>query len=231
MLVIASRICASVGRGLSFRNAAAVMIQPADTVPYNDAAMADTAKHIAAVLLAAGAGSRFGGDKLLHPLEDGVAISAHAARNLLAVLPDVVAVVRWGDFPLYEMLEQEGCRVTMFQGAARGMGASLAHGVAEARGADGWIIALADMPRVPAAVIRSIAAALEEGALIAAPVHRGERGHPVGFSAKLRDELLALDGDTGARAVLDRQRQHIRLIDCADPGVLFDVDRKSDLAP
>ena len=198
---------------------------------YNGRAMNQRTKRIAAVLLAAGAGSRFGGDKLLHPLADGVAISAHAARNLLAVLPDVVAVVRWGDFPLYEMLEQEGCQVTMFQGAARGMGASLAHGVGQARDADGWIIALADMPRVPPAVITRIATALEEGAVIAAPAHGGERGHPVGFGAQLRDELLALDGDTGARAVLEKHRERIRLIDCADPGVLFDVDRKSDLGP
>jgi molybdenum cofactor cytidylyltransferase len=192
--------------------------------------MADNVKHITAILLAAGAGTRFGGDKLLHPLDDGVAIAAHAARNLLAVLPDVVAVVRWGDFPLYDMLEQEGCRVTMFQGAARGMGASLAHGVGEARGADGWIIALADMPRVQVQVIRDIAAALEEGALIVTPVHDGERGHPVGFSAQLREELLALDGDTGARAVLQRHAADVRAIECGDAGVLMDVDRREDVA-
>ena len=192
--------------------------------------MADNVKHIAAVLLAAEAFPRSGGDKLLHPLGDGVAIAAHAARNLLAVLPDVVAVVRWGDFPLYEMLEQEGCRVTMFQGAARGMGASLAHGVGEARSADGWIIALADMPRVPTALIGEIAEALEKGASIVAPVHDGERGHPVGFSAKLRDELLALDGDTGARAVLQRHAADVQTIECSDSGVLLDVDRREDVA-
>src|SRR5262245_25416049 len=192
--------------------------------------MADRSKHITAVLLAAGAGSRFGGDKLLHPLADGVAIAAHAARNLLAVVPDVVAIVRWGDFPLYDTLEQEGCRVTMFQGAARGMGASLAHGVGEARNADGWVIALADMPRVPQAVIKDIMAALEDGALIAAPVHGRERGHPVGFSAQLRDELLALDGDSGARAVLQRHAADVRSIECGDPGVLLDVDKREDLA-
>jgi len=192
--------------------------------------MADRAHPIAGVLLAAGAGTRFGGDKLLHPLPDGVAIAAHSARNLLAVVPDVVAVVRWGDFPLSDMLEQEGCRVTMFQGAARGMGASLAHGVGEARGAGGWIVALADMPRVPGAVIRDILAALADGALIAAPVHRGERGHPVGFSARLRGELLALDGDTGARTVIERHRAEIRFIESAEPGVLLDVDRREDLA-
>ncbi len=182
------------------------------------------------VLLAAGSGTRFGGDKLLHPLEDGVAIAAHSARNLQAVLPDVVAVVRWGDFPLYDMLEQEGCQVSMFQSAARGMGASLAHAVAQARNADGWVVALADMPRILPDTIRKITEALQLGALIAAPVYRGERGHPVGFGAAMREELLALDGDQGARAAVERHRDAVRLIECDDAGVLLDVDRKTDLA-
>ena len=191
--------------------------------------MPTESKTIAAILLAAGAGTRFGGDKLLHPLEDGVAIAAHAARRLLAAVPDVTAVVRWGDFPLYDMLEQEGCHVTMFQGAERGMGASLAHGVAQARGASGWIVALADMPRIAPGTIRAIVEAMRQGAEIAAPVYKGERGHPVGFGASLRDELLKLDGDLGARVVVERHSDSVRLIECDDPGVLFDVDRKSDL--
>lgn len=186
-------------------------------------------KNIAGILLAAGAGSRFGGEKLLHPLEDGVAIAAHAARSLLAATSDVVAVVRWGDFPLYDMLEQEGCQVTMFQGAARGMGASLAHGVAQARGADGWVVALADMPRISPDTMRAVMAALEEGALIAAPVCKGERGHPVGFGAALREELLALDGDQGARTVVERHRDALKLVECEDEGIFYDIDRKADL--
>ncbi len=190
--------------------------------------MADQ-KLIAGILLAAGSGSRFGGEKLLHPLEDGVAIAAHAARNLVAATADVIAVVRWGDFPLYDMLEQEGCQVTMFQGAARGMGASLAHGIGQARGADGWVIALADMPRIAPATIRRIIGALEAGATMVAPAYGAERGHPVGFGAALRDELLALDGDQGARAVLERHRDAVKLIECADRNVLYDIDRKSDL--
>jgi molybdenum cofactor cytidylyltransferase len=191
--------------------------------------MARDRKAIAAILLAAGAGRRFGGDKLLHPLEDGVAIAAHAARNLLAATPEVIAVVRWGDFPLYDMLEQEGCQVTMFQGAARGMGASLAHGIAQARGADGWVVALADMPRIAPQTIQKMIDALESGASIAAPVYQGRRGHPVAFASSLRDELLALDGDEGARAVIERHRGELKAIECDDPNVLYDIDSKNDL--
>ncbi len=182
-----------------------------------------------AVLLAAGAGSRFGGDKLVHPLDDGVAIAAHAARNLMAAGLDVVAVVRRGDFPLYDLLEQEGCRVTMFDDAARGMGASLAHGIAQARDAAGWIVALADMPRIRPETIRRIADELAAGAAIVAPVHNGERGHPVGFAARFRSELVALSGDSGARDVVARHRDAVKLIVCDDSGVLFDVDRKADV--
>lgn len=184
---------------------------------------------VSGILLAAGAATRFGGGKLLHPLEDGVAIGARAARNLLAVTGEVIAVVRWGDFPLSDMLDEEGCHVTMFRDATRGMGASLAHGVSRARDADGWIVALADMPRIAPETMRKIAAALEEGAQIVAPSYKGERGHPVGFAAALRDELLALDGDRGARAILERHRDAVKIIECDDPGVLYDIDRKSDL--
>ena len=193
--------------------------------------MAQAEKNIVGILLAAGTGSRFGVDKLLHPLPDGIAIAAHAARNLIAAGLPVTAVVRPGDFPLADMLEQEGCAVTVCAGAARGMGASLAHAIASERGADGWVVALADMPGIAPDTIRAVAAATTQGALIAAPCYGNQRGHPVAFNAALGSELAALDGDQGARAVLDRHRDALRLIDCEDPGVLYDIDRKSDVKP
>src|SRR5918993_422676 len=107
-----------------------------------------SAMNILAVLLAGGAGTRFGGGKLIHPMDDGSAIAAHAARNLIAAGLDVIAVTRPGDFPLADVLEQEGCMVTPCPDASRGMGHTLAHGIAHAREAAGWVIALADMPRV-----------------------------------------------------------------------------------
>lgn len=184
---------------------------------------------IVALLLAAGAGTRFGGAKLLHPLEDGVAIAAHAARNLLAAGLDVTAVLRPGDFPLSDMLEQEGCHVTFCADAARGMGHSLAHGVGAVRDAAGWLVALADMPRIRAETLGQVKAALDAGALIAAPAYRGERGHPVGFGARLREELLRLSGDNGARTLIERHRDAVTLVDCDDPGTILDIDRRADL--
>jgi molybdenum cofactor cytidylyltransferase len=185
--------------------------------------------NISAILLAAGLGSRFGGDKLLHPLADGTPIGVQAARNLLAVVPDVVAVVRPGDFPLADLLEQEGCHVTVCQHAARGMGASLAHGVALRRGAEGWVIALADMPLIKSATIAAVARELEAGRDLVAPAFRGERGHPVGFGRRFAAQLLALDGDAGARDIISAHKHELTPVECDDPGILQDVDRREDL--
>ena len=191
---------------------------------------------IAGILLAAGAGSRFGngaysgGGKLLHPL-DGVPIGVRAARNLLAAGLLVTAVVRPDSEELAHLLQSEGVDVSVCADAADGMGVSLSHAIAHTREAAGWVVALADMPRIRPETIHQIADAVRMGALIAAPEYRGERGHPVGFSAALRDELLACHGDEGARAAIKRHYAEIRLIPVDDGGVVFDIDRKEDVPP
>lgn len=182
-----------------------------------------------AILLAAGQGSRFGADKLAHPMADGVAIAVHAARNLLAAGLPVLAVVRPHDSRLAALLEGAGCAVTPCADAGSGMGHSLAHGVRQAAGARGWIVALGDMPSIRPETISRVADALARGASIAAPAFHGERGHPVGFSAQHGPELTRLAGDAGARAVLQAHRDAVTLVDVDDPGVLYDVDRRTDL--
>ena len=183
---------------------------------------------IAGILLAAGAGSRFGGGKLLHPL-DGVAIGVRSARNMMAADLPVTAVVRPGNEELVRLLQSEGVTVTVCSNAADGMGVSLAHAIAQTREAAGWVVALADMPRIRPDTIRQVADTLKQGAVIAAPEYRGERGHPVGLNASLLDELLMLRGDEGARAVIMKHRTQQRLLACDDPGVVYDIDSRADL--
>jgi molybdenum cofactor cytidylyltransferase len=191
---------------------------------------------IVGILLAAGEGSRFGGDKLLAPMpadngaeSPGVPLGAVAGSRLVDALPDAIAVVRPRDVRLSACLSAVGLRVVRCANADEGMGASLACGVTAARDADGWVIALADMPWIASATIRAIAAALAGGADIAAPSYRGERGHPVGFARRHYGTLAALTGDTGARSLIERSLSRITWIDVDDAGVLRDVDTRSQL--
>ena len=184
---------------------------------------------IVGILLAAGSASRFGGGKLLAPLEDGTPLGVRALINLIACVDSVVAVVRPGDQALARALSDHGAKVAVCPYAANGMGQSLAWAIRATPLAKGWVIALADMPWIDIATTRRIADALERGAALVAASHQGVRGHPVGFLRHFYAELAALSGDEGAKALVRRHARELQLIETDDAGVSRDVDTPTDL--
>lgn len=183
------------------------------------------------ILLAAGFGRRFDPagtrNKLLEVLPDGRTVAWRSARTLAAALPDSVAVVRPGNPELAEELRRGGCRVVEAPDADAGMGVALRAGVAACPDARGWVVALADMPWLPMELVRAVALTITAPDTIAAPWRDGQRGHPVGFGAAWREELLKLDGDEGARALLKEQPVTRILTD--DDGAFRDIDTLADL--
>ena len=190
-----------------------------------------------AIVLAGGAGARFGGGKLTHPwrggaLIDGALAAAFAApvRSVTVVTgadPGVEAAVR-------RFAESAGetarLRVVHCPGHAEGMGVTLRTGIASLPpDAEGAFVFLGDMPRIPASVLPALASALAVGALAAAPVFKSQRGHPVLFSSALFAELTSLWGDEGARYVLKGLGDRLSLVEARDSGVLFDIDSSADL--
>ena len=186
--------------------------------------------HARALLLAGGRSTRFGAAKLLVPFR-GRPLVAHAAGALVEAGLHPFAVVGLGQAALASALEDLGCEVLETDRVERGMGASLSAGVEATAEAPGWIVALADMPLVLPGTIRAVNAALASGAAIAVPVERasGRRGHPVGFAASMRGSLLALDGDVGARGILEAHAGEVVTVPVDDAGIVADVDTAEDL--
>lgn len=108
-----------------------------------------------------------------------------------------------------------------------GMGDSIACGVAATPGASGWLVLPADLPLVQAGTLLQVAQALSTHTVVV-PAWQGERGHPVGFATACRDGLLALSGDRGARAVVQRHGAYVLAVD--DAGCVLDVDTPEALA-
>ena len=186
---------------------------------------------IVGLLLAAGSATRFGSDKLRHALPHGVPIAVQAARHLKLEIARVVAVVRPDSPELKANLESEGCEVVVCENAAEGMGASLACAARAAGEADGYLIALGDMPFVRRTTIAAVRDALAAGAPLAAPYFRARRGHPVALSKKFLNPLLALKGDAGAKQLLEANERQLVKIPVGDPGTIRDIDTLDDLAP
>ena len=185
--------------------------------------------NVIGLLLAAGSASRFGADKLRHELPHGVPIAVQSARHLRAEATRVIAVVRSAE--MGTLLRNEGCETVVFENASEGMGASLACAARAAGRAEGYLVALADMPFIRQTSIAAVRAALEKGAPLAAPYFRGRRGHPVGIGGAFFDSLLDLRGDEGAKRLLEENQGKLVKIPVGDPGVIRDIDTPNDLAP
>jgi molybdenum cofactor cytidylyltransferase len=184
---------------------------------------------IQGVLLAAGSASRFGGGKLLHPLPDGTPLGIASYRNLKAACPHVIVVVRESDETLRRLFEIEDAALVICHDASKGLSRSLIAGIRASENADGWLIALADMPFVLPATIEKLVAKLATGSAIVLPAYGGRRGNPVGLDRRHREALLALQGDEGARSIVKRYATETDVIECDDPGILRDIDTRADL--
>lgn len=112
-----------------------------------------------------------------------------------------------------------------------GMGDSIAAAVRATAGAGGWLVLPGDLPLIEPAALLRVAAGLGRAAVVL-PQHGGVRGHPVGFAATCRDELLALSGEAGAAAIVQSRRRAGQVLELAldGPGCVTDIDTLDDLA-
>ncbi|ASA31823.1 NTP transferase domain-containing protein [Pseudomonas aeruginosa] len=187
------------------------------------------ADEVLCLVLAAGQGRRFGSDKRLARLADGTTLLAASVARAREAFAEVRVVVRAGETPASLGLPAQQ-RLVHSLDASSGMGHSLAAGVAAARNSPARAIAvlLGDMPWIAADTLERLAAMATPEAIVF-PLYDGQRGHPVLFGRAFWDALAQLDGDQGARRVLQAHRPAWREVPCDDPGVLCDVDTPAAL--
>jgi molybdenum cofactor cytidylyltransferase len=169
---------------------------------------------IGVVVLAAGRSTRFVArtSKLLTSV-DGAPLVRHAVNAAIdARVGDVVVVTGDRSDAMAAALEGLGARIVHEPRSAEGMAISLRRGVSELMSADAIMIALGDVPDVLPTAYRRIAARWQAtGAAIVVPRYAGARvpSHPTLFAASLFGDLLALEGDVGARSVIARHTSKV----------------------
>jgi molybdenum cofactor cytidylyltransferase len=187
-----------------------------------------TGHNIPAVVLAAGRSTRMGGPNKLLAEIGGRPLVRIAVEQALASHAKPVIVVTGHERERVEAaLKSLPVQFVHNPDFAQGLGGSVRTGIAAVpAAADGAIVCLGDMPQVDASLIDRLIAAFapEQGALAVVPTSDGQRGNPVLWSRRFFADLMAIEGDVGARNLINRYGEAVVEVPVTSKGALVDVD-------
>jgi molybdenum cofactor cytidylyltransferase len=182
---------------------------------------------IGGLVLAAGAGTRFGSAKQLADL-DGRPLLEHSVRAMVASpVGRVVVVLGSGAEEVMAEVDMHGAEPVVNERWDEGQSASLACGLAELTDCEAVVVTLGDQPRVAPDAIRRVIAARGHGAAAVRATYSGEPGHPVLLERDLFERMRDVTGDHGARNLLISTQT--REVPCEDLGGGEDVDTPAQL--
>jgi len=185
---------------------------------------------VAAVVLAAGASSRFGALKQLLPWQGGTLLSHVVDTALESLAGPVIVVVGNRAEECRAALGTRPVKIVTNEDWAEGQSTSVKAGLAAVpHTACAALFSMADQPMVTAHTINALIARYRFTlAPVVWPEHAGERGNPVLFDRALFSELMLLSQDAGGRSVLKAHVADAERVPVDDAGILFDIDTPAD---
>jgi molybdenum cofactor cytidylyltransferase len=189
---------------------------------------ADGNRNVAAVILAAGRSTRMGGpNKLLAELNGKTLVRIVTDQALASKAKDIIVVTGHQAEQVEKALQGLKVKFVRNPDFAGGLASSVKAGIAAVpANADGAVICLGDMPLISARLVDRLieAFAPDRGHLIAVPVSDNRRGNPVLWSRRFFRELMALDGDIGARHLIARHSEAVAEVPVEGFGAFLDID-------
>ena len=200
--------------------------------PREGASTAPHAPRIAAVVLAAGRSIRMGANKLLADLNGRPLLAATVGQIKASGINDIVVVTGHQTGEVQTALAQAKVKFTHNPAYAEGLATSIRAGIAAVKDYDAAFICLGDMPLIRFADLQRMIAAfnVEEGRSIIAPAQGRKLGNPVLWGQEHFNALMSLDGDRGARSLLEAMRDEIVEVAVDHDGIMRDADTPEALA-
>ena len=185
---------------------------------------------VSAVVLAAGRATRMGGQKLVLPVAGRPMIQGVVEAAAQSEAAETIVVVGCEVGQVRAVLADCPVRIVENAGYDLGMSTSLRAGLSAVRpDCEAVLFVLGDQPFVtPAMIDALIARFAEKGSQIVRPVVDGKPAHPVLMGSGLFPEILALEGDIGAREILARHPDEVDLLVWTDGRSALDVDTPQD---
>lgn len=182
------------------------------------------------LVLAAGAGQRFGSDKRRAQLADGNSLLRATVLRAQEAFSDVRVVLK-AEEDAQALAIPPGVQLVRAAHAKQGMGSSLAAGIQSLANTQATAVAvlLGDMPWISVATLQQLRAQADAEHIIVAYCE-GQRGHPVLFGRRFWPQLMQLQGENGAKGLIATHAQQVIAVTLSDSGILRDVDTPADLS-
>ncbi|MFQ5951361.1 MAG: NTP transferase domain-containing protein, partial [Candidatus Geothermarchaeales archaeon] len=185
---------------------------------------------IAALILAAGTSSRMKGIKQLLEVGDETMLQRVVDTALGSQADEVVVVLGYRSDEIRERIRFRSAKVVFSRDYMKGMSASLRSGLGALRDdVEAVVVLLADQPLVPPGVVDALIEVYKRSRKrIVIPVSEGVRRNPVLMELTLRGEILEVEGDVGAKPVIDRHKDEIAEVEIPNASFFADVDTWKD---
>ena len=185
---------------------------------------------ISAILLAAGQSKRMGGENKLTKEINGIPLIKHSIKNILSSSVNELIVVIGYQREVFEKLidKNEKIKIIFNKNFESGMSSSIKLGINNLNEqSEAFFICLGDMPLVNKFIYNQLIT-LRNNKDIIVPTYKKQQGNPVLFSKSLKSKIITIQGDVGAKKILELNKDKILNVEIDDKSIRKDFNTKSD---
>ena len=185
---------------------------------------------ISAILLAAGQSKRMNGENKLTKEVHGIPLIKHSVKNILASSIDELIVVLGHQKETIEKLidKDEKIKFVFNKGFESGIASSIKIGLNNlSEKTEAFFICLGDMPMVNPNIYNQLIKSINKREIIV-PTYKGQQGNPVLFAKSMKEKIINISGDVGAKKILELNKNKILNVEVGNQSIRKDFNIKDD---
>ena len=185
---------------------------------------------ISAILLAAGQSKRTNGENKLAKEIQGIPLIKLSVKNILASSIDELIIVLGHQKEIVEKLinKNEKIKFVLNKDFESGMASSIKTGLNNlSEKTEAFFICLGDMPMINQDVYNLLIRSRNNKEIIV-PTYKGQQGNPILFSKSMKSIIISIEGDIGAKKILEQNKDKILKVKIDDINITKDFNTKDN---
>ena len=185
---------------------------------------------ISAILLAAGQSKRMNGENKLTKEIKGTSLIKHAVQNILdSSVQELIIVLGYQKEIIEKLIDKnEKIKIVFNKNFESGMASSIKTGLNNlSEKTEAFFICLGDMPMVNHDIYNQLIKSKNNKEIIV-PTHKGQQGNPVLFAKTMKEKIMNITGDIGAKKILELNEDKILNFEIKDQNISKSFDTRND---